>query len=55
MISPETYQRIAGILPVLQRAGSQLVREFQQAASFARIPPGRMYSSRANRPRRSLY
>jgi CRP/FNR family transcriptional regulator, anaerobic regulatory protein len=40
MISPETYQRIAGILPVLQRAGSQLVREFQQAASFARIPPG---------------
>jgi CRP/FNR family transcriptional regulator, anaerobic regulatory protein len=41
MIDQEHYQRIARVLPVLQRADSLLVREFQQHASFTRIPAGR--------------
>jgi len=41
MISQEQYQRIARLLPILQRLEAQLVREFQQSASFARIPVGR--------------
>jgi CRP/FNR family transcriptional regulator, anaerobic regulatory protein len=40
MIAQEQYQRIARLLPILQRAGPELVREFQQSASFARIPAG---------------
>ncbi len=41
MISDEHYKRITSVLPILQRADPQLVREFQQTATFARIPPGR--------------
>lgn len=41
MIDQEQYQRIAQILPVLQQAEPQLVHEFQQRASFTRIPAGR--------------
>lgn len=41
MISQEHYSRIAPVLPILQRADPQLVREFQQAAFFARIPTGK--------------
>lgn len=41
MISQENYNRIARIMPVLQRANPQLVREFQQVAFFTRIPTGR--------------
>jgi CRP/FNR family transcriptional regulator, anaerobic regulatory protein len=41
MITQEQYKRIAHVLPILQRAEAPLVREFQQAAYFARIPAGR--------------
>lgn len=41
MISNEQYNRIARVLPILKRAESQLVREFQQVATFTRIPAGR--------------
>jgi CRP/FNR family transcriptional regulator len=41
MIDQERYMRIARALPLLQRADPQLVREFQQAVFFARIPAGR--------------
>ncbi len=41
MIDKDQYQRISRALPLLQRAGPDLVREFQQAAFFARIPAGR--------------
>ncbi len=41
MISNEQYNRITRVLPILERADSQLVREFQQAAIFARIPTGK--------------
>ena len=41
MISNEQYKRIASGLPLLQRADPQLVHEFQQAASFAKIPAGK--------------
>jgi CRP/FNR family transcriptional regulator len=41
VINQEQYSRIALVLPILQRADPQLVREFQQSAFFARIPSGR--------------
>lgn len=41
MISQEHYKRISRVLPILQRADPQLVREFQQTAFFARIPTGK--------------
>lgn len=41
MINQEQFDRIARALPILQRADPQLLREFQQAAYFARIPAGR--------------
>jgi CRP/FNR family transcriptional regulator, anaerobic regulatory protein len=41
MLSQEYYNRIANILPTLQRADPQLVREFQEAAFFAQIPSGK--------------
>lgn len=41
MISPENYNRIARLLPFLQRADAQLVRDLQGAAFFARIPAGK--------------
>jgi CRP/FNR family transcriptional regulator, anaerobic regulatory protein len=40
MIDDKQLQRIRQALPVLQGGDSQLVREFQQAAFLARIPPG---------------
>jgi len=41
MISQTQFNRISSALPVLQNADPLLVREFMQAASFARIPAGR--------------
>ena len=41
MIEPEQFKRIARVLPLLQRADANLVREFQQKAFFAKIPAGR--------------
>jgi CRP/FNR family transcriptional regulator, anaerobic regulatory protein len=41
MLSQADYHRVAQILPFLRRADAQLVRQFQQAAFFARIPAGR--------------
>ena len=41
MLSPETYQHIVHAVPLLRRADPPLAREFQQAASFVRIPAGR--------------
>ncbi len=41
MISPEEYERAVRALPFLKKAEPGLVREFQQAAFFMRIPKGR--------------
>jgi len=41
MISNEQYNHIIRVLPILKRADSQLVREFQQVTTFTRIPAGR--------------
>jgi len=41
MIDHPTYQRVAAALPVLGSADAAMAREFQRAASLARIPPGR--------------
>ena len=41
MIDHPTYQRVAAALPVLGSADSATAREFQRAASLARVPPGR--------------
>jgi len=41
MINQEQYNRITRVLPLLRRADSQLLREFQQAAFFTRIPTGK--------------
>jgi len=41
MISQEQYSHILHALPILQRADSQLIQEFQQAAAFVRISAGR--------------
>lgn len=38
MLTQEQTTRIFQALPILQRAGPQLLREFQSAAFFARIP-----------------
>ena len=40
MIDQDQFKRISLTLSILQQAGPQLVREFQQAASLARIPAG---------------
>lgn len=40
MLDSSQLQRIRASLPLLQLADESLVREFQQAASFARIPAG---------------
>ena len=40
MIDQKQFERISLALPVLQRAEPQLVREFQQAATLAKIPAG---------------
>lgn len=41
MIIPQQFAQLAGILPILRQAEPQMVREFQQAAYYARIPSGR--------------
>jgi CRP/FNR family transcriptional regulator, anaerobic regulatory protein len=41
VIRQQEYNRIAHALPILQRANSQLLREFLQAAFIARIPAGK--------------
>jgi CRP/FNR family transcriptional regulator len=41
MIEHGQYERIARILPVLRGADAELIREFEQAAHYARIPAGR--------------
>jgi CRP/FNR family transcriptional regulator len=41
MLEPAQYHRIAQILPFLQTAEAGLIREFQDAAFFTRIPEGR--------------
>lgn len=41
MIDKGQYQRAAAALPLLRGAEPQLIQEFQQSASFARIPAGR--------------
>jgi CRP/FNR family transcriptional regulator len=40
MIDQDQFKRITLALPILQQAEPKLVREFQQAASLARIPAG---------------
>ena len=40
MLEPSQFARLAQSLPLLQNADASLVREFQQAATFARIPAG---------------
>jgi len=40
MLDRQQYGRISRAVPLLQQAEPQLVREFQQAAFFARIPAG---------------
>lgn len=41
MLDPDQYNRILQVLPILRRAEAGIVREFQQAATFARIPAGK--------------
>jgi len=41
MLDEQHFNRVARALPVLQAADPRLVREFKQAAFFARIPAGR--------------
>jgi CRP/FNR family transcriptional regulator len=41
LLTTEQYDKIASVLPILKKADAALVREFQQAAYFARIPAGR--------------
>ena len=40
MINQGQFDRIAQALPILQQADTHLLREFQQAAFYARIPAG---------------
>ena len=40
MLTESQFTRLAQSLPLLQNADASLVREFQQAATFARIPAG---------------
>jgi CRP/FNR family transcriptional regulator len=41
MLTQENFNRIARAMPLLQQAESQLLGEFMQMTSFARIPAGR--------------
>ncbi|NJD60699.1 MAG: Crp/Fnr family transcriptional regulator [Anaerolineae bacterium] len=41
MISPEQFNHLAKVLPVLKNAGPDLLREIQQKAFYAHIPAGR--------------
>jgi CRP/FNR family transcriptional regulator, anaerobic regulatory protein len=40
MLNPEQFQRVARAMPILKHADPRLLREFQDAAFFARIPVG---------------
>ena len=40
MITPQQFERLVQALPILSHADPVLLREFQQAASFMRIPAG---------------
>ncbi len=40
MLNPEQFQRIARVMPIFKHADPRLLREFQDAAFFARIPIG---------------
>ena len=40
MISPQQFNRIVRVLPILEHADPGLLHEFQQKAFFARIPAG---------------
>ena len=40
MINPQQFERIARALPILEHADPRLLREFQDAAFFTRIPAG---------------
>ena len=41
MINAEQFERIVRALPILEHADQRLLREFQEAAFFTRIPEGR--------------
>ena len=41
MISPQQFENLAHVLPILNHADPELLREFQQKAFYARIPVGR--------------
>jgi len=41
MISPQQFESLTQVLPILNRADPSLLREFQQKAFYARIPVGR--------------
>lgn len=41
MLEQDRFQQIASVLPFLQTADPQLVREFQQSTYFVKIPAGR--------------
>ncbi|MBI5839865.1 MAG: hypothetical protein HZB19_07160 [Chloroflexi bacterium] len=47
MLDPSQFIRLAQSLSLLQNADESRVRVLEQAASFARIPRGRMSSSKA--------
>lgn len=40
MITTQQFERIVHVLPILERADQGLLHEFQQAATFMRIPKG---------------
>ena len=40
MITPQQFERLVQALPILSHADPALLRDFQQAASFMRIPAG---------------
>ncbi len=41
MLEEQVYDRIRRALPILRQASEEVVREFKQVATFARIPAGR--------------
>ncbi len=48
-MEPRQFDRIAHAMPVLQGADPELIREFKQAAFYARIPAGRDIFAEGNR------
>ncbi|MEZ4669602.1 MAG: Crp/Fnr family transcriptional regulator [Anaerolineae bacterium] len=41
MIAPEQFTRLVNHMPLLRRASPEMVKKFQQAAFYARIPAGK--------------